>query len=810
MEIQINKQINCYGVTKEELKRLANSNNYIEKWDTKEVNVEELAKIIGEGHTVRGSIKVNGNDASSITQVNWLFLDFDKSTVESTLDIIWSTDACLWYYTPSYIPEENDKHRLCFRLSRGVTAPEYEDIYQQLLSYYKDADKTVAAGYLFFGSKSPASVTILSTSAILDVDVFLKSQRSISKNKAPVLVEPKSGVRNQVLSYLNTAVWLGVCKNDIDKLYCLHQHNFVEMPNDRDSLGKWGGHRPDDHEKTTGTGFYVFWKEEKYVPYWVNQSSGERGTFIDYWHFYGNELHNKNFGDIAWNKDRDYHTYSTVVNDITDYFGVDRFDFDTAISAQRKNKSVERSTDLTDIYGEYLFQMKDANMYIGYDHADHKWRTTPKKEKDNIWANCVKPGLISFGVDKDKIECPKEANQYLSILAKSSDIPNTTKGDFEDKRNEDIVPLANGDYNIYTKKLTPFSHKIFNTHRYANKYHDAGGWNAENVNKFIEWLDWTYDPRTKQAIIDWLALNIMGLANKTEIMFSLWGAPGTGKSVIFSLISNMMEDLNTTLQGKKLNNADNRFIFQELDGKYSLTIDEFKTNQNGWDSIKELTGAIKPVISIEKKGQQSYKTKFRGAITTFSQDSFCVPNSDDGGIRRRVVPIQHYADKKNPKYKSIGSFVTQPEVYNDIFFWLLETIDPTDALSRIADFADSKEVKDNFLEILIEQDDVLSFMFNEIEVTNLTSDYITNNQLQLAYEKYLQTERHQFITQIDKTRINRISQYIREKSRITDNNFNWNLCPDKKQDSRITIDGKQHRALIGLKLKSPISIHSEF
>jgi hypothetical protein len=824
--IQINPLISSHtAVSKDDLKKLTKSNNQIKNWQTiSDVTPLQMADYIGKGYALRGGVRVKGNKADHVESIQWLFLDFDHSTLQKSLQVSVSQFACLYYFTYSYIPGENEKHRLLFKLDRAITATEYSSLITYLLStFYTEADIIESPGSLFFGAKCPEYVHILDENATFPVDNFLNVIGSVStKGGMEGVTPPISGnasnftgnskaalpsdkadeelvkPRLEALRHIAKHIWLDKCNSeDIEELYCLDKHNFEKQPKGQ-NLSKWHGHRPDDTEKANGTGFLVIWNDEQLPPTWQNQATSEKGNFIDYWYKYSG----KEFGDIDWDSDRGYKNYQTVVDDICNYFKVRLFDFAPVIKARDEQKNKKVFKGVAEIADEYCFEMRNGGMesFLIYDLDTHVWRT--KSKILHVWRHCVMPAMIEAGISIDSMS-DKQISNIKFVLSDKIRYRVTDKEKFDDMKNADYIPLANGEYNIISKEFEQaFKPEIYNQYRYPYLYHEERK-ESEKLALIWEWLEWTYkDEKTRQFIIDWLALNVMGVANHTNLMVCIWGTPGTGKSVVLKFIKNMMASLACTLDGRKLKDDGNRFLFQNVDGKYAVTIDEFNTDQNGWNSIKLLTGGIDPVIEVEQKGLQSYTTKFKGAITAGIQDKFVVPNSDDGGIRRRVVPIHHPASLKNEKYADIEKICVNPEYFKPLFFWLIENIKVDEAIARCKAYAASSSVQDGFRDILIAQDDVLGFMFEVCEFTDNPDDVVTNMQLQIAFETYLQHEKLQHITDRDRGRINKISQYIREKARIPGNGIKWTLCPEPGKDNRISINGKQARGFRGIKLKA--------
>jgi hypothetical protein len=104
------------------------------------------------------------------------------------------------------------------------------------------------------------------------------------------------------------------------------------------------------------------------------------------------------------------------------------------------------------------------------------------------------------------------------------------------------------------------------------------------------------------------------------------------------------------------------------------------------------------------------------------------------------------------------------------------------------------------LALKIESDDVLGFIKDVLTFTDDEIDTATNTELQTAYEHYLREDRNAYLTDRDKSKINKISQYIREKARIPGNGIEWKLCPEKGKEQKITRNGKQVKGFKGVKI----------
>jgi ABC-type dipeptide/oligopeptide/nickel transport system ATPase component len=451
-----------------------------------------------------------------------------------------------------------------------------------------------------------------------------------------------------------------------------------------------------------------------------------------------------------------------------------------------------------------MIKSGSKDVYIYYDFNSGTWLFKPDAQQ--VWRDCVKPYMMMKNYTEEDLESIKTATCYIGLIRNYAGYRRIEKIKFDNKVDIDFIPMGNGDYNWKSKEFIPrFNPALHNQHRYTYTYNPEAGINSKGVKILNEWLTWTYkDTPTKQAVLDWLALNVAGLAGETNKILCFWGQPGSGKSVILNLINNLLDELAAPIDSKKLGLSDNRFIFQSADGKYATTIDEFRTNQIGWDNLKQLAGSYKPIIDVEKKGLTNYKSIYRGSVTTASQDTFSLPPYHDGGIRRRIVTIQHTEEMINPMYADIDYRLAQPDVLNDIFNWLI-TLDMDAALERFKEYAKSVEVKQTIMKVLVDSDTVLQFMKEKIEFTNNPNDRVSNLEVQVAYKRFLIEDLYQPIDNKDDHKIAKVTQYIREKASIKDNGFDWKLCPKKGENVQITVDGKRVRGLKGLRIVNTVS-----
>jgi phage/plasmid-associated DNA primase len=723
---------------------------------------------------------------------------------------------------------------LIFRLSRYTPKHEARRIYEYLISSYKTCDNLLDASRIFFGAYDRDSVHILSESATLDTDVFLAADiptieidyvtREVNdtEGNTPTTVSqaplPKDGegVRGAVLRWLNRSVWNDICLiDDIDKLYCLHPHRFEDQGKAAGYIRKWGGHRPEDTEKNTGTGFFVFWKNHEQLPIFDNSNSANskmmKGNFIEYWHYYGNLLHSKGWGDIDYDQDRKYINYRQVCDDIARHFDIPRFDFDSFISEKQKQRKEKNQTIKNDLCTQVetvlqmyckLIKKGGKDSYLYYDFMAGVWRIKPYEY--NVFRECVKYALKNHhGVENEVLNEPKTAAYIESIIKRFDKYESIEdKIDFDEMRNADIIPLANGDWNWRTKEfMVNFSPSNYNMTRSKKYFRELTGVEA-GVALLNYWLDEIgYTDLQRSAVRSWLIVNCLGIAQQTKRMLNVYGTPETGKTVIGQLIQGCLGSLCVTARGNTMTDAGNRFANQSLDGAFAVFIDEFRTDAGGWEMIKQLVGNANITIEVEKKNMSAYNTKFFAGITTATQDKFFIPNSDDGGIRRRVVLLQHTKAMHKSHLADIDIQFSKPDILADIFNWCIQQ-DGEQAVSDFIAYAKSDTAKSILQASLVQNDTVLQFIEEMVIFTDSENDLVSNHELQVLYQAWLEQEIGANVANDTmKTRISKIPQNIREKAEIKDNGIKWSLMPEKGKDSKVKISGKFVRGFRGMTLK---------
>jgi hypothetical protein len=819
-EIQVNRHVQFgNGVTKTGLKRKLNkeNKNVIENWETISTDILGLKSILEQGYTIRAAIKIGGNEKVHVRRLDVLLLDFDESLVKDTLANPLSTYASFWYHTPSYVKGENEKHRLGFILDRTATPDEGEKLNSYLKSKYPSADK-ISEAALFFGS-FPGGVTIISEDIRLPLDAFLGMEilpeeeesiddfgqgalPNIPKTDTPA---SKDGVRTQALKWINKEIFIGACGGDVNRLYCLHNHA-LKPQRHKTHIGNWHGSRPEG--VPTGTGFHVYQCTPELPPIFDNQGNTnfkeKANTIIEYWWYYSNYIFDKKWGSILWEKNRKYENFKIVCDDIAKHFDVKPFPLEEILATKKKKDTGDILKQVETVLQTYVYMLKAGakDSYLYWDFSAGVWRVKP--DATQVFRDCIKYSMKNHhGVDSDILDNPKIASLIESHIKRYDGYKSfNDKIDFDVKRCADVVPLANGDWNWRTKIFTEsFDHTNYNMTRSPLDFTPLKPSLTHGAALLMRWMDDIgYSENQKRGVRSWLIVNCLGIATRTKRMLNVFGTPETGKTVIGQVVQNCLGSLGMTLNGNSFTDAGNRFANQSLDGAYGLFIDEFRTDARGWEMLKQLTGNADLTINVEKKGLSDYKAKFYAGITTATQDKFFIPNSDDGGIRRRVALLKHTPEMHKPHLKNIDMEFSKPCISQDIFNWCIQQ-DGEKAVSDFIDFAESDESKSALQETVLSSDKTLQFMADCIVFTDDEKDVVSNLDIQTCYEVWLSTTAGEHISDKVRASFVKITQYIREKVSIKDNGFIWKLCPEKGKESKVSIGGKQVRGLRGLKLK---------
>jgi phage/plasmid-associated DNA primase len=661
---------------------------------------------------------------------------------------------------------------------------------------------------------------IISHDAFVDIEAFselypdfwepaiekVNSVGNATPKKAPI-THPES-TNQSLLEHLKTAIIDGILGGDYFGIYSrlCPRHNFKVR-----SQSQVEGWNPFSESNSSGTSFTASIIEENLPPVWfsrggipegirdeINRSDG--GDVISYLIL----LHRQNtiksgrINPLAkYPLRRQY--YEAYV-DICRTFGIKPLPVkkgkDVGLEAALKS-SLESFLELSPKYLKRAKWENQDEMHFHYFDFDSGIWSVSKSFK-NIWAYSI----------QYYIDCPEAyiKNSKISDLIQNEMFKSTrldsvvSRLGFDKSLRSHIIALKNGDYDTKNKVFTEgFDPDNYNVTR-SEIYFGAG--TGKGLEVLDTWLNSTYQEAEKKLIKAWIIANCQGIAKRTGKMLTIYGTPGTGKSTLLNLLKHCLANLACVVDGSSFLDKSNRFSGQQLDGINALLIDEFKADLDGWERLKKLTGNATSYLSIEKKGKTPYEAIFRAGITTTTQDNFRLPNSDDGGIRRRIIPIKHNPDMANPALKNIDEIICEPEIYEDIFLWAIAQ-DGEQAIKDIIYYAEN-EAKETLIEVVRDNDKTLEFISDCLEFTDNASDELTNVSIIEAYRLWVGDIHQEHYDRNDSRAMNKLSklpQWIREKAQNKANEIYWSMCPEKGQRVRVTVSGVQYQGFRGVKFK---------
>lgn len=208
--------------------------------------VELLHDAIRDGYTVRLGIKpANSNTDRDVQEVYGCFLDVDETSTAQTFSNPFSQYACIFYYTPSYIENTNEKHRLVFVFDRVANNLEARIIIRWLYKVqYKSSNPNekfsdvscLDPARLFFPSVNSDSITLVDSSLKLGVDEILEqAQQELSHKDLQDCYERSMGVYMPSNGNGNAKKLVSVSELQNETNGKFTQVNYFKKPNSEDT-----------------------------------------------------------------------------------------------------------------------------------------------------------------------------------------------------------------------------------------------------------------------------------------------------------------------------------------------------------------------------------------------------------------------------------------------------------------------------------------------------------------------------------------------------------------------------------------------
>lgn len=837
--------------------------NKLTFWKTETGTVQSLFEHCRNGETTRGGIKIGGNSKENVTEVNFIFVDIDNETfvldsegnrvknernkfVKKLLDkpVTWQDTtatkygmfACFWYPSPSYT-EENQKHRLGFRLDRTVDILEAEALLKYLYDTLNADNPDIVAdescfdaGRLYYGASNSTLGQIIDEDITLPVDQMLREARELNEKK---YFNPLSGkienrlnvsksqiangdlkseknttsesreklsITDKVLQYLHDEIFVKKLNSDVESLYCLYGHNFKQIkPDQEQMIDKYEGYNPFSASDKSGSSFVVCcWDNQ--LPSFVDRSKSfsrykdvngryqHGGTFIDYFVFVAQQTFGK-YKEITGKKDIVGKVFKQIVKDICEYFSVEPFDF----KQSSENQEIEIAISFMEAMNDKIFRFTgngQITTFFCFSEKHKRWIDITNKH--TFVAEILIPWMkAEYGADDKNIYSLKLLKFIWDYVCYQ--FPDSFDTYLDKKENLNYLPMQNGLYDIANHRLIENDGSTLN--RNVSKYfYSRVTEENENVKIFLKWLNvWLKDERKVDLILNWFSLVCQRQAYQTGNMLGFIGDPGCGKSTATEFLYLLTMGFNKKPSIGVLSNVNNTHGTTILENTQALIFEEFtvKSGQHSLEIFKDITGKSGKdknfETSINPKGEKQRMIDARMSITFDCQD---IPRGlNDLGFERRTVYMFVDQTNKSNEAKELNEKILSHESVQDIFNWLISR-DVEKSLEKFNELKELDIVKENTVKVR-QEEPLPQFIIERLEITNDETDVSTSHMLYAEFEKYI-VESGDY--KMSRTKFSKELKKILESKSY---GFNWKGFKKDVRQGKVVVNG-----FTGLKIRT--------
>ncbi|AND75548.1 DNA primase [Nostoc phage N1] len=623
-------------------------------------------------------------------------------------------------------------------------------------------------------------------------------------------------ITEKVLDHLYRHLFIDKYREDPTELYGLHtpkdyQWGTRDVENSEEII-RFEGLNPFSASNNSGNSFMIIYENGLLPRGWDKSGNFERinsdGTFtnhctyIDYFFHIFKEQYFKLI-ELDSNGQFPKGAFKDVVDTICKHHQIESFkwfndDFSNMSDEQRKELLDARLSP----YLRCLFGQDDS--YLIYNHESGTWKQTTSYKSVNRFV--ILPVFKDMKEFYSALETHQKTRKYVQSFVESHDWKQVQNAeDFAEKTDKSIIPLFDGDYNTDTHQFTPFNSDVVFFNRFK---HSMSDWDEkrslENVNIFKKWLLDVYGDLVGKMMIAWIVLLCKGKGSRTKRIVSIYGKPGTGKTMYTDFIYKLLGSSFCYMFKKSDIDPSNRFGMQKITNNlFALTCDEFnRTTPEQWDILKEISGVSDKTVSVEQKNKESREVNIRFGITTSSQDEFKLPAVDDGGINRRVILIKHGTEQHRPEYIDFPEKHIQREGFvRDVFLWAIQQ-DTESAKMDFEAYAGSPESFQNRIDIIEFNSITFQWMKACIKFTNDPEDKVSNHRLKESFTQWASLEEIDVSSYQYKNAVHNLTKDIRRNA-TKENGINWRFAPEPNETIKFYEGTKQVRGLVGLKLTTP-------
>lgn len=791
LDIFVNSSLNIeklgHKPNQDELKSL----NTIDKWQTVANGATGLIieKFITAGNSICGAVKDGGISDSNITKVSLLFIDIDTlDKIENVLSLdVVKNHALLVHHTFSST-ESNPRLRVVYLLDDYIDKKLAKATLVKLHRIFGtdiDVDKScIDPGRLYYGSSKGV--------IFRNYENRLPSDYGLDQFDSGVVKEYETD-DTTVSSEKLTGIWKIIREDLADifsdigmflAIYFPDISDIKEITPQRSNVERQFRGNPTYRDSTSGLSFDIFFNDDGSVT-WCDKSNPQeiKGHFIDYYYRFSN-------GDIK--KGIPFEDHKAFYNTLKMIYDQASVEFIKGKFIAEKVKNEIPHLDLFIIkhtqkgvrikpnqikIAEVFLSEHPYHFYCLADKCVYFWNDEiaiyEKYESKQVSKLLIDWLKSLFGDEHLAVyyEYFSESilNACQSLIVKmiekvESDLP---------KQSENIIPFANGFFNIQTREFEQPNAKFLNLYRLPYNYTPDDTGYLDIFRDLLSEL--LADKDQLSDVIKWLTIAVNLRGSHANTVAGFYGDSGSGKTAVTEAILDLISpgrDITmsanfTTILGDRSNYGSSQLI-----GKKLVCFSEFSSfhelSQNELSRFKDLTAAKSFTVDYNVKYGAKGSSKEAFGIMMTSQD---IPEIDiaDIGLYRRLFWIGFKKSTKD--LSSQFELLTDEHFLSNLYsdFLKLPYLEYIEYFQN-GSFTESENFKKIAHEISKKSDPFIEAFEELIEVTNDPKDRIKLSNLNQRFSEYFTIE-NIYVRRYDSRRFNKLFQRAYQM-----------ICPTSKID----------------------------
>ena len=206
------------------------------------------------------------------------------------------------------------------------------------------------------------------------------------------------------------------------------------------------------------------------------------------------------------------------------------------------------------------------------------------------------------------------------------------------ENNSNLIPVANGIYNVKEHRLQPFTKDLVFTNKVATKWVENAPKPSWDVD---EWLSVIANHNPDVVTLLWQIIAECLNGNYTRGKFFIFvGSGNTGKGTFQELLNNLIGKENVS--SLRMEQIGDRFSPSTMAGKVANIGDDIKGDFLP-DSQNILSITTGDTVTLEEKGKQAYSVNLKCALV-FSANKIPKIKNTSNGLYRRMCIVPFLAD----------------------------------------------------------------------------------------------------------------------------------------------------------------------